>query len=73
MTEVILGVITLVVLVLFAWREDRHHQERRDLYTRLMAKDLTEYQAVTSTVRPTGTRNPIKKALEQAEKNKAEV
>lgn len=73
MTELILGVIILAVLVQFAWREYQHDQERRDLYTRLMAKDLADYQAATNTAKPAGARNPIKKALEKVQKNQAEV
>lgn len=33
------------ILCYTAWREWLWHNERKDLYNRLMAKDLTEYRA----------------------------
>jgi hypothetical protein len=39
------GAIIGVFLLFMGWREWRHDLERRDLYSRLMAKDLTDYLA----------------------------
>lgn len=44
--------IIIVLLLLYAWREYRHEMERKDLYSRLMAKDYQEYKAFDHEKRP---------------------
>lgn len=58
------AICTVLIIVL----EGIHHQERRDLYNRLMAKDLTDYKANEDKTVTAG-RNGIKKRLEQISKN----
>ncbi len=54
--------ILTVVLVLSLFERIQDRRERRDLYTRLMARDLTDYRAAS----PGQTRNFLKKALERS-------
>ncbi len=64
-------VLASVIAGLFAfvaWREWRHDQERRDLYSRLMAKDLTEYQSVADNQNrppPQKARNFLRAGMEK--------
>lgn len=46
-------------LGMWAWREYRHDAERRELYNRLMARDLTEYTASSSSRPPPRARSVI--------------
>ena len=62
MTELIIGGL---FLCLFAWREYRHDSERRDLYNRLMARDLPEYTANGSSRPPPKSRNIITAGLKR--------
>lgn len=52
------------LLALFAWREYVHDKERRDLYNRIMARDLTDYTASQKRT-VTGSRNFIKAQLDR--------
>lgn len=45
------GVIALI-LVMWAWREYTHDKERKDLYNRLMSRDIAEYKTVAATGKP---------------------
>lgn len=60
-TVAICGVLIIIL-------EFIHHRERRDLYNRLMAKDLTDYKANENGVVPKG-RNGIKRKLERINEN----
>jgi len=53
------------ILTLFAWREYHHDQERKDLYNRLMSRDLTDYSQITSTRPPPKSRNFVKRGLKK--------
>jgi len=44
------------------------HKERADLYTRLMARDLTDYKASTRT-EPVRVGHPIRRIVENARSN----
>ena len=57
--------VILALLAFLAWREHRHDLERKDLYTRLMAKDLTDYLAAANTEPLPQSRNFIKKAIDR--------
>ena len=39
-------VVILALFALFAWRERQHDQERRELYSRVMAQSLAEFKAL---------------------------
>lgn len=44
------GFLVLLILLgfgFFVWHEKMHERERRELYSRLMARSLEEYQALT--------------------------
>ena len=60
MTEVIFGVAMTAILALHVWTVYQHKQERKDLLTRIMARDLTEYLAATSSRPPPKSSNPIR-------------
>lgn len=49
MTEII---IIVIMSALMALQSYLHSLERKDLYNRLMAKDLTEYKTATQAGRP---------------------
>ena len=36
-------IVACAFILFLAWREWQHDRERKDLYSRLMAKDLTDY------------------------------
>ena len=57
--------VILALLAFLAWREHRHDLERKDLYTRLMAKDLTDYLVAVNTEPLPQSRNFIKKAIDR--------
>ncbi len=57
-------IILTVVLALSLFERIQDRRERRDLYTRLMARDLTEYRDAPTP--PSRTRNFLKKALERS-------
>lgn len=40
--------LNLVLVLAFIFNDIRHHRERVDLYSRIMAKSLPEYSATTS-------------------------
>jgi len=46
--------INLFWVAVLIFLEERWRAERRDLYSRLMARDLTEYQAMQSGSAPRG-------------------
>ena len=48
MIETVFTVVLLGSLALHAWTVYQYKQERKDLLTRIMARDLAEYQAVTN-------------------------
>lgn len=60
MTEYAMAVALIVIIALHVWTVWQHKQERRDLLTRLMARDLTEYQAAINTRPPPKSVNPIR-------------
>lgn len=59
-----LYLVTLViVLVAFEWRAIRAERERERLYTRIMCRDINEYQAIAS--KPPAGRSPIADKLRE--------
>jgi len=60
MTECIFAAILFVVIAQHTWTIFQYKQERKDLLTRLMARDLTEYQAAINTRPPPKSANPIR-------------
>lgn len=67
MTEV--TIVTCVmftgILALAGWRELRHESERRELYNRLMARDLMEYTTSSGLKKPPAGRNFIRAGLKK--------
>lgn len=61
---VFVGIIGLLGLYLFI-KDFQERQERRDLYNRLMAKDLRDYTAEQVEHEKMGSRNPVKKGIEE--------
>ncbi len=51
-----------ILLLLGLFERMQAYRERRDLYNRLMSRDLTEYRGTT----PGQTRNFLKRALEKS-------
>lgn len=70
MTELIIGGL---FLCLFAWREYRHDAERRDLYTRIQARDLSEYTHSVGSRPPPRSRNVIAAGLRRYYGRKVEA
>jgi len=60
LTEYTLAAALVGIAALHVWTVFQHKQERRDLLTRLMARDLTEYQAAINTRPPPKSVNPIR-------------
>lgn len=60
MTEYTLAAALVGIAALHVWTVFQHKQERKDLLTRLMARDLTEYQAAINTRPPPKSANPIR-------------
>jgi|GEM_PF-1615304 hypothetical protein len=72
MTELII-IGTLVTVILgqlgfVGWITHQHGKERRELYSRLMARDLTEFSAVTGTRPPPQSRNIVLSGLKKSAK-----
>ena len=57
--------IAIIEFVYIAYREHEHQIERKDLYNRLMAKDLTEYSRVGSGVPKMPVSPMIRNIVEQ--------
>ena len=60
MTEAALAVALFCVITLYAWTVFQHNAERKDLLTRIMAKDLNEYEAATHSRPPPKSVSPIR-------------
>lgn len=65
MTEIVLGAALIGVTALHVWTVWQHKNERSELLTRIMAKDLREYQDVTNTRPPPKGGNFIKAGLKR--------
>ena len=65
MTECIFAAILFVVISQHTWTIFQYRQERKDLLTRLMARDLTEYQAAINTRPPPKSANPIRENIKR--------
>ena len=63
MTDYAMAVALIVIIALHVWTVWQHKQERRDLLSRIMARDLTEYQVATSSRPPPKSANPIRRIL----------
>lgn len=50
MKQMISSVVIIVLLLVILLQAIIHSRERKDLYTRLMARDLHEYTYITKTV-----------------------
>lgn len=48
MTETVITILSALLVL----QEFLHSRERKDLYSRMMARDLTEYQKATGPARP---------------------
>jgi len=64
-SELILFLIIILVLSLFGFREYRHELERRDLYSRLMAENLTDYSLSAGARKPPKGRNAVKAGIKR--------
>jgi hypothetical protein len=69
------GIVIVAILIFWGWREFQHDRERKDLYSRLMAKDLTEYAVSTAPKgnNPKRSRNFIKAGVQRFYKDRAEA
>jgi len=65
MTTIILPVVILVLAAALLLQEYRHSNERKDLLTRIMARDLTEYSQVINQRPPPKGGNFIKAGLKR--------
>lgn len=65
MTEAVLAAALLGVVALHLWTVYQHNQERKDLLARIMARDLSEYQAVTSSRPPPKSSNFIVRGMKK--------
>ncbi|MCK9327679.1 MAG: hypothetical protein M0P69_19445 [Bacteroidales bacterium] len=65
MTEIALAVALIGITTLHVWTVWQHKAERSELLTRIMAKDLREYQDVTNTRPPPKGGNFIKAGLKR--------
>lgn len=54
-----------ILIALIIIQQIFHNKERKDLYTRLMAKDLQEYTSMIDNSPPPKPKNPIKKRLDK--------
>lgn len=59
------SIIAISLIVVIIVQENRHAKERRDLYTRLMAADLTEYKQATGSAQPLRLHNSLVAGLER--------
>lgn len=66
-------IILLIFAIYHVWSEIIHARERRDLYNRLMAKDLPEFTAFEQPKEPPKGRNFMRKGLEQAYQAQAQA
>jgi hypothetical protein len=65
LTEIALAVALIGITTLHVWTVWQHKAERSELLTRIMAKDLREYQDVTNTRPPPKVGNFIKAGLKR--------
>lgn len=65
MIDYALTVALIGIVALHVWTVYQHKQERGDLLTRIMAKDLREYQAATNTRPPPKSVNPIRENIKR--------
>ena len=65
MTDYAMAVALIVIIALHVWTVWQHKQERRDLLTRIMARDLTEYQVATNSRPPPKSANPIRENIKR--------
>ena len=71
-TLIILGLFLVIILLLayIAWQEFLHNQERRDLYSRIMAGSLGEYrEAIEEKKPPPKGGNMVRAGLRKAARN----
>lgn len=68
MIEGALAVALICVIALQAWTVFQHSAERKDLLTRIMAKDLDEYEAATHSRPPPKGGNFIKAGMKRHQK-----
>ena len=57
-------VIVGLLLVFLVWRECANAKERRDLYNRLMARDLGDLRVMEG-AKPPGSRNSVRAGLKR--------
>lgn len=65
MTDYAMAVALIGIIALHVWTVWQHKQERRDLLSRIMARDLTEYQVATSSRPPPKSANPIRENIKR--------
>lgn len=65
MTDYAMAVALIGIIALHVWTVWQHKQERRDLLTRIMARDLTEYQVATNSRPPPKSANPIRENIKR--------
>ncbi len=64
MPDAVLIALFFLFVGFLGWRERCHDRERRDLYNRIMAANLTEYKLMERKEQPKA-RNFVRKGLEQ--------
>jgi len=64
-TDYAMAVALIGIIALHVWTVWQHKQERRDLLSRIMARDLTEYQVATSSRPPPKSANPIRENIKR--------
>jgi len=64
-TDYAMAVALIGIIALHVWTVWQHKQERRDLLTRIMARDLTEYQVATNSRPPPKSANPIRENIKR--------
>lgn len=61
------GLVFTVLIAFITFREIMHYLERKDLYNRIMAKNLSDYSQSIDKKAPKAVKNLIKKGLERGD------
>lgn len=75
MTDTILLINTVVMALMLVgnlYNEKLHRQERKELYNRLMARDLAEYTAYSKERPPAPVQNFVLDAIERSKRRQRE-
>ena len=77
MTDTIILILVIAILLFErVWSQKQHHEERRELYSRIMARDLDDYSKTEQTTAPPKGRNfvlaGIDRSIKRMEEGRAE-